>query len=193
MDSAEYYKQNAADYFDETINLDLEVYLERFLEFVPDGGSILDLGCGSGRDSAYFLSQGYDVTALDGSEEMCNLASVHIGVDVLHMSFAEMDFEDVFDGIWANASLLHVPRNEMPVILSKTVRGLKKDGILYMTFRYGEFEGMEGERYYTDYRTKMLKELIAGFDELEVLEIKKYEDVRQDKDTLWIHIIVKKI
>lgn len=193
MDSAEYYKQNAADYFDETINLDLEVYLERFLEFVPDGGSILDLGCGSGRDSAYFLSQGYDVTALDGSEEMCNLASVHIGVDVLHMSFAEMDFEDVFDGIWANASLLHVPRNEIPVILSKTVRGLKKDGILYMTFRYGEFEGMEGERYYTDYRTKMLKELIAGFDELEVLEIKKYEDVRQDKDTLWIHIIVKKI
>lgn len=193
MDSAEYYKQNAADYFDKTINLDLKTYLDRFLEYVPEGGSILDLGCGSGRDSAYFLSQGYDVTALDGSEELCSLASVHIGEDVLHMSFSEMDFEDVFDGIWANASLLHVPRLEFPEILSKVIRGLKKDGVLYMTFRYGEFEGMEGERYYTNYRTKELKELIAGYNELELIEIKKYEDVRPERDTLWIHAFVRKI
>ncbi len=192
MDSTEYYNENAAEYFDSTVDLDMRVYLDRFLEFLPDGGSILDLGCGSGRDSAYFMSLGYDVTAMDGSEEMCSLASVHIGKDVLHMTFEEMDFDDVFDGVWANASLLHVPRNEMSGILSKIIRSLKKDGVLYITLRYGDFEGEEGKRYFTYYRTRNLKELLGEFEELELIEIKKYNDIREDRDFIWLHALVKK-
>ncbi len=192
MDSTEYYNENAAEYFDHTIDLDMRVYLDRFLEFLPDSGSILDLGCGSGRDSAYFLSLGYDVTALDGSEEMCSLASVHIGKDVLHMTFEEMDFEEVFDGVWANASLLHVPRNEMEGILRKISRSLKKDGALYITLRYGDFEGEIGKRYFTYYRTRSLKELLGEFEELELIEIKKYDDIREGKDLEWLHILIKK-
>jgi SAM-dependent methyltransferase len=170
----------------------MQFYLDRFLEFIPEGGSILDLGCGSGRDSEYFISMGYDVTALDGSEEMCSLASVHIGKEVLHMSFSEMDFDDVFDGVWANASLLHVPKNEMENILAKIIRSLKQDGILYMTFRYGDFEGIEEERYFTNYRSRELKELVAGFEELELIDIKKYKDVRPELDREWIHALVRK-
>lgn len=192
MDSTEYYNKNATEFFEKTVDLDLQQYLDRFLEFIPEGGSILDLGCGSGRDSAYFISLGYDVTALDGSEEMCSLASVHIGQEVLHMSFSEMDFDDVFDGVWANASLLHVPKSEMEGILSKIIRSLKPEGVLYMTFRYGDFEGAEEERYFTDYRTRELKELVAGFEELELIDIKKYEDVRPDMDREWIHALVRK-
>lgn len=192
MDSTEYYNKNAAEFFDKTIDLDMQFYLDRFLEFIPEGGSILDLGCGSGRDSEYFISMGYDVTALDGSEEMCSLASVHIGKEVLHMSFSEMDFDDVFDGVWANASLLHVPKNEMENILAKIIRSLKQDGILYMTFRYGDFEGIEEERYFTNYRSRELKELVAGFEELELIDIKKYKDVRPELDREWIHALVRK-
>lgn len=192
MDSTEYYNNNAAEFFDRTIDLNMQELLDRFLEYVPEGGSILDLGCGSGRDSAYFMSMGYDVTAMDGSEEMCSLASIHIGEDVLHMTFAEMDFNNVFDAVWANASLLHVPRNEMGEILSKITRSLKNEGILYMSFRYGDSEGIEGERYYTDYRTRDLKELIAESLELELIDIKKCADVRPNRDNLWIYAIVKK-
>lgn len=192
MDSTEYYNENAAEYFDSTIDLDMQGYLDRFLEFLPEGGSVLDLGCGSGRDSAYFISMGYDVTALDGSEEMCSLAGVHIGKDVLHMTFDEMDFEEVFDGVWANASLLHVPRKDMDGILYKIIRSLKQDGVLYMTFRYGDFEGEQNKRYFTYYRTRDLKELIAQFPELEVIEIKKYNDIREDRDLVWLHVILKK-
>ncbi len=192
MDSTEYYNENAAEYFDRTVDLDMKVYLDRFLEFVPEGGSILDLGCGSGRDSAYFMSLGYDVTAMDGSEEMCSLAGVHIGKDVLHMTFDEMDFEDVFDGVWANASLLHVPRKEIADILHKVIRSLKKDGVLYLTLRYGEYEGEEEKRYFTYYRTRDLKELLAEFDALELLEMKKYDDCREEKELVWLHALVKK-
>lgn len=167
--------------------------MDRFLEFVPEGGSILDLGCGSGRDSSSFIDLGYYVTPMDGSKEMCSLASVHIGEDVLNITFSEMEFEDVFDGVWANASLLHVPSEEMPIILQKIVRSLKTEGVLYMSFRYGDFEGVEGDRYFNHYHTKKLKELISEFKNLELIEIRKTEDVRKDKDQEWIYGLIKKV
>lgn len=192
MDSSDYYSKNAGEYFDKTVDLDLQEYYDKFTELVPEGGSILDLGCGSGRDSAYFVSCGYDVTAMDASEEMCDLASVHIGQDVLHLSFSDMDFEEVFDGVWACASLLHVPGNEINDIMSKIVKSMKPNGILYMSFYYGDFEGERDGRYYTDYNTRKLKELVAGFEELELIEIKKSEDIRQDCNFVWISALVSK-
>lgn len=192
MDSIEFYNKNAGEYFDATVDLDMQDSLDRFTELLPEGGSILDLGCGSGRDSAYFISCGFDVTAMDASEEMCSLASIHIGQDVLQMSFAEMDFDEVFDGIWACASLLHVPSKEMDVIMSKVIKSMKRNGILFMSFRYGEFEGERDGRYYTDYQTRTLKELIARFEELDLIEIKKSEDIRPNKVNLWINALIRK-
>lgn len=193
MDSIEYYNQNAADYFDNTVDIEMQENWDIFTSLLPEGGSILDLGCGSGRDSAYFISCGYDVTALDASEEMCDLASIHIGQDVLNMTFEEMDFDEVFDGIWACASLLHVPGNEIERIFSKVVNSLKMNGVLYMSFRYGDFEGDRDGRFFKDYRTKVLKELITKHENLEIIEIQKCEDKRQDSDITWIYALVRKI
>lgn len=193
MDSIEYYNRHAGEFYENTVDIDMHDYLDRFTAQLPDGGCILDLGCGSGRDSAYFISQGFDVTAMDGSEEMCNLASIHIGQEVLQLNFSEMDFEEVFDGVWANASLLHVPRSEMEDILTKVIRSLKKSGFLYMSFHYGEEEEEKNDRYYTNYNTRTLKELIAKFDKMELIEIKKSQDVIPERDTLWIYAMVRKI
>jgi 2-polyprenyl-3-methyl-5-hydroxy-6-metoxy-1,4-benzoquinol methylase len=167
--------------------------LDNFTELLPEGGSILDLGCGSGRDSAYFIEHGFDVTAMDASEEMCSLASIHIGQDVLQLTFSEMDFEEVFDGIWANESLLHVSSGEIEGILEKVIQGLKTDGILFMSFQYGDFEGERDGRHFTDYRTKTLKELIIKFSNLELIEIKKYDEMSRDKETEWIYVLARKI
>lgn len=193
MDSTEYYNKYANEYFDRTVNIEIQEILDRFLEVIPDGGSILDLGCGSGRDSAYFLSKGYDVTAMDGSEEMCDLASVHIGQDVLRLKFSEIDFNEVFDGIWACSSLLHVPGNEIVEILNKVIKSLKPEGVLYMSFRYGDFEGIRNERYYTDYRSKNLKDIIEELNGIELIDIWKTEDVIPGRDIIWINTLVRKL
>ena len=193
LDSIEYYNKHAGEYYQNTIDINLREYWDSFISLLPDGGCILDLGCGSGRDSAYFISQGFDVTAMDGSAEMCQLASVHIGQEVLHLKFSEMDFEEVFDGVWANASLLHVPRNDMEEILSKVIRSLKKDGLLYMSFHYGDGEAEKDGRCFTNYRVSTLKELIAKFKELELIEIRKVHDVLPERDTLWLYALVRKV
>jgi SAM-dependent methyltransferase len=193
LDSIEYYNQNASEYFEQTVNIDMQECLDKFTRLLPEGGSILDLGCGSGRDSAYFISCGYDVTAMDASEEMCDLASIHIGQDVLKLSFAEMDFDEVFDGIWACASLLHVPSDEIDSIFTKIIKSLKINGILFMSFHYGDFEGKRDGRYFTDYRTKTLKELVMRYDDMELIEIQKCEDLRPGNDDVWIYAIARKI
>ena len=193
MDSIEYYNQNAAEYFDQTVDIDMQDWWDKFTELLPEGGSVLDLGCGSGRDSAYFLSCGFDVTAMDASEEMCALASIHIGQDALHLSFTEIDFNEVFDGIWACASLLHVSSGEIDNIFTKIIKSLKRNGILYMSFHYGDFEGECNGRYITDYRTKPLKELIARHEELELIELQKCEDARPNNGMVWIYALVRKI
>ncbi len=193
MDSIEYYNQNATEYFEQTVDIDMQEEWERFTELLPEGGSVLDLGCGSGRDSAYFISCGFDVTAMDASEEMCELASIHIGQDVLHLTFEKMDFNNVFDGIWACESLVHVPGNQIENILFKVVKSLKPDGILYMSFHYNDFEGERDGRFYKDYRAKELKELIGRFPNLELIEIHKYEDTREYSGITWLSAIVRKL
>jgi phospholipid N-methyltransferase len=120
------------------------------------------------------------------------LASIHIGQDVLKLSFEEMDFDKVFDGIWACASLLHVPSNEIDNIFQKVVNSLKINGVLFMSFKYGNFEGERDGRYYTDYRTKSLKELVARHEGMELLDIQKCESLRSD-DTIWIYALARRI
>ncbi len=193
MDSIEYYNQNAADYFERTVDINMQEYWNIFTSLLPEEGSILDLGCGSGRDSEFFISQGFDVTAMDASEGMCDLASIHIGQDVLKLSFEEMDFDEVFDGIWACASLLHVPSDEIENIFQKVIKSLKVNGALFMSVKYGDFEGERDGRYYTDYRTRTLKDLILRHDNMELIDIQKCEDLKCSKDSQWIYVIARRV
>lgn len=194
MDSIDYYNRHAADFYDRTVELDLKEELERFILLLPEGAAVLDLGCGSGRDSLYMKEEGLDVTAMDASEELCELAQIHIGQDVLLMRFEEIDFMEVFDGVWANASLLHVPLEEMDEILDKIIKSMKTEGILYMSFKYGDFSGIRDGRYFKDYNTRELKELLGRHPSLELIEIYKNEDVREEKKMdRWIHVLARKL
>lgn len=194
MDSIDYYNQYANQYFENTVNLELGEILDDFITYLPDGAEIMDLGCGSGRDSLYFIEKGFDVTAVDGSSELSELAAIHIGQDVLTMKFHELDFSNVFDGIWANASLFHVTPSEFMDVLNKMHQSLKKDGILFMSFKYGDFEGIYEGRYFKYYHRKEIKEMIETIDGLEILKLAKTSDIRpyRQEDT-WIHVIVKKV
>ena len=151
MDSTDYYSKNAKEYFASTVDLDLSEQMARFIEEVKEGGSVLDLGCGSGRDSLALSEHGFDVTPLDGSEEMCRLAEAHTGLDVLHMRFNEIDFDEAFDGIWACASLVHVEEKDMPDIYNRLIKSLVPGGVLYMSYKHGSFKGIRNGRYFCDF------------------------------------------
>lgn len=193
MDSIEYYNQYAAKYYEDTVGQDMSELTGLFLEYLEDGATILDLGCGSGRDSLTFYELGYDVTPLDASEEMCKLAEIHTGLEVLQMTYEDMEFEDVFDGIWASASLIHVPKEEMKELLPKLADALKEEGILYLSVRKGEVEGFSGQRFFCDYMPKELERLLEKDGYFKIL--KMWEDSQlfdSNQDVTWIHVLAKK-
>jgi SAM-dependent methyltransferase len=193
LDSIGYYNRYAATYFESTVNVDLSENRARFEKVLPEGGSILDLGCGSGRDSLAFLEDGYEVTPLDGSPEMCALAEIHTDLEVLNMTFEELDFDEVFDGIWACASLLHVPEEDMPDILKKVGLALKPEGHLYISVKEGDFEGERDNRYYVDYTKRRLMNLLEETGVFKVKEVWKTQGLKtMTGDTRWLNIIAKK-
>lgn len=193
MDSIDYYNRYATAYFESTVNLDLSEVRDKFEELLPEGGSILDLGCGSGRDTLAFYEDEYDVTPLDGSAEMCALAEIHTDLDVLHMTFDDLDFDEVFDGVWACASLLHVPEDQMPATLKKIGQALKPGGILFLSVKEGDFSGIRNGRYFVDYSKRKLGDLIEDTGIFEVEEIWRTEDARGEAyDAKWLNLIAKK-
>lgn len=191
MDSIDYYERYAASYFENTVDLNMEEALQRFLELLPENADVLDLGCGSGRDSLYLDEAGCCVTMMDGSEQMCRLAEIHTDMEVLHMTFDEMEFDEVFDGIWACASLLHVPEKDMDRIMKKVVNALQPGGILYMPFKYGEEEEIRNHRLFHDYTEKTARKMIRQQEGLEILDMWQSEDVRGNGQN-WLNILVKK-
>ncbi len=187
----EYYNENAESFFAGTVNADMSLWRDKFEKLLPDDGRILDLGCGSGRDSLAFKQHGKTVVALDASSKMCEMASKLIGQDVLQMRFDEIAFEDEFDGIWACASLLHVQSDELPDILGKVRKALKKQGILYISFKHGEGTVKRGERSFSDHTEVSVRKLLddAGFD---VLECGVTSDIRPGRaDEKWVNAIAK--
>jgi SAM-dependent methyltransferase len=124
--------------------------LKGFLALLPPGGSILELGCGAGNHSLVMLADGFEVHATDGSPEMAAIASRRLGQSVDAMRFDELDAREAYDGVWASACLLHVPRDELTGILRRIRRALKLDGVFYASFKIGE--GDDGRdslgRYY---------------------------------------------
>lgn len=157
---ASYYDEYADAFFDRTALDDVRHLHERFLTLLPPGGRVLDAGCGSGRDALAFSQAGFDAVAFDASAEMVRRAREHTGLPVQHLTFEEVAWAQAFDGVWANASLLHVPRSDLPRVVGRLVRALKPHGWLYASFKYGETEReLEGRRF-TDQTEVTLRELM---------------------------------
>jgi SAM-dependent methyltransferase len=150
-DTVTYYDRNAERFVRETANVDMSSAYAPFLAYIPRSGRILDAGCGSGRDSLYFLQKEYEVVAFDASAEMCRLASELIGQTVYQKSFEDIDWISEFDGIWACASLLHLRRNSIDSVLYKLRRALKPNGVMFVSFKLRDEEWEEGGRFFSGF------------------------------------------
>ena len=190
----DYYNNNAKSFIEGTANVEFYEVQDRFLSHLSQGASILDFGCGSGRDSKYFLQKGYRVEAIDGSEKLCEMASAYVGIPVKQMLFNELDEMNKYDGIWACSSILHLPKVELKEVFQKMKKALKTNGIIYTSFKYGSFEGMRNGRYFTDFTSEEFQSFIVETDGLKVQDEWITGDVRPGRgDEKWLNLIIQKI
>ena len=190
----EYYQSNAEAYFVNTAWIDLEKLYKPFLELMPETGIILDAGCGSGRDTRFFIQQGFKVVAFDNSSEMVKLASDFTGWDCLHLSFEDIEFENKFDGIWACSSLVHVSKKNMLNILKKFGTALKVKGAMYISFKYGNSEYFRKGRHFSNYDEHEFKELLTKIDTFNLKKMWKTKDLKPGmKNEKWLNILLEKI
>ena len=188
-----YYDNHANDFYKSTVDVEFTTMQNQFLSKLKKGSYILDFGCGSGRDTKYFLEQGYHVEAIDGSPELCKLASQHTGIKVKNLFFHDLAEVNKYDGIWACSSILHLPIHKLKDVMQKMATALKDNGIIYTSFKYGTFSGERNGRFFTDMTEETFAEFLTDIDTLEVEEQWTTSDVRPGRgEEKWLNLILRK-
>lgn len=186
-----FYDENADNFFDDTAHIDMSDLHGKFCLLLPDKGKLLDLGCGSGRDVKAFIERGYDVIGLDGSFKLVQRAREFTKAEIIHDDFENLSFKNQFDGIWACASLLHVERKKIPQVLNLIKKALKKDGVLYMSFKEGNGDRAKNKRTFTDMTIELLEPIISNSG-MVLVDAWTTDDVRPNKKESWLNVFVRK-
>lgn len=188
-----YYDTNAKEFVEGTLNVDFKATQDKFINKLPAKGYILDFGCGSGRDTKYFLAKDFNVDAIDGSIELCKIASEYTNIKVCHMYFNELTIVNKYDGIWACSSILHLSLDDLVDVFKRMSKALKDKGIIYTSFKYGDFSGERNGRYFTDMTENSFAKLIANVENLTVEEQWITADVRPQRgNEKWLNLILRK-
>lgn len=188
-----FYDTNAEAFASYTQKIDFSAIQDEFLSYLPKDAYILDFGCGAGRDTKRFLDLGYKVDAIDGSAEMCKCTEEYAKIKVSQMLFTELAEENRYDGIWACASVLHLPYEKLEEVFGLMAKALKPGGYIYTSFKYGEFEGQRNGRYFTYLTEEKCKQLLNLVDELEIEKLRVTQDVREGRgDEPWLNLILHK-
>lgn len=190
-----YYNQNATSFETDTLTADMTFLQDKFISYLPANSFVLDFGCGSGRDTKYFLSKNLKVKAIDGSEKMCEIAHKNTGIEIEHVLFSDFECEEnCFDGVWACASILHLPPTDLPIVLKKLEIALKSNGILYASFKYGENDRIVDGRFFTDMTEKRFSQFLNSFkNNYRIIETLVTPDVRKNRENeKWLNVFLRK-
>jgi len=191
--SFEYYEENHQEFITNTLNVDMSDLYEPFCQMLPKGATILDAGCGSGRDTQFFINHGFKVVAIDASLKMVDATKKMTGADCRHMSFENLNFEETFDAIWACASLLHVRREKLISVLDKFANILLPSGLLYASFKLGTKERQVGMRYFNDMTPETLNIALTSVLGLKSNKMWITDDARPQRgNEKWLNCIAKK-
>jgi len=188
-----FYRENADAYIEETKRLDMSQILHRFLGYLPSKGHVLDLGCGSGRDTIFFQQHGYKVTAMDPVSEIASICSQNIGQEVLVMSAQYIDARECYDGIWACASLLHIPEIELSDTLHRLNDALKRGGVCYMSFKKGHGERWDEKgRFFFDTTPDIIRKALCHIEKIDIIDIEEQESLLRGKSQAWVNVFFRK-
>ena len=190
--NAQYYSSNAKLFYDATVNIDMTALYDEFLPLVKSNGLILDAGCGAGRDSKSFIEHGYEICAFDASKELVSLASKLIKKPVQQALFQTFESINKFDGIWACASLLHVPIDELSNVISKFVSLLTESGIFYCSFKLGREEVIRNGRVFTNVDEVSFGQYITG-KPISIVKQWRTGDLREGRESeQWLNVILRR-
>ena len=188
----EYYNNNAKEYFEATVNADMSSICDKFLQYVQLGGEILDVGCGSGRDLKYFKEAGYSAEGIDLSPELCKMAAAYSGAKVICADIRTWRPTKKYDGIWANASLLHLSFEELKVFVVELPKVLKENGVVYLSMKEGKETGYDGSgRYISCFSEGKLLQVLSMQQMIRLVECWKTQDELQRENTIWLNIILQ--
>lgn len=187
-----YYEENAKIFFETTVDANMNETYEIFEKYLKKDAHIVDIGCGSGRDSRHFKNKGYKITATDISIELSKLAEKLIGQEVIIQNVLNMSEQEEYDAVWACASLLHVNKKNIKKAFENLYNSLKNGGILYASFKYGVGEREADNRVFNDYTEETMKEFLRETN-FNLQEIWITGDVRVGRENeKWLNIIIKK-
>lgn len=197
--SINYYDQNADQFIQDTFYADMSAAYALFTQYLKPDATLLDIGCGSGRDSNYFASQGYTIYAHDGSEAMVEHTRKFLGDKVVVADFSEFDpmrhfgKNIIFDGLWACASLIHVPEENMVNIVNNYMQYAAEGGVFFLSFKLRDKNHEKDGRNFTNFNREKLETLIKQCNGLDILELVETVDVRAGReDEGWIIVVVRK-
>ncbi len=194
MNTIDYYNTNAQSFYERTVDINMSGLHTKFLTLLPSKAHILDAGCGIGRDSKFFLKEGYDITAFDASTEMVKYSTRELGKQTLLLKFQDLNFKQEFEGVWANLSLMHVSYEETKDAYTRIYNALKPGGIFYGSYKYGAgYMSVKGREFYNMNEATILPYLK---DQFEIIEICKTDDTRSQfapsPDKAFLNFIARK-
>ena len=189
-DTIKYYNDNCENFKSQWDNYLFDIP-NTFADYLIDNAYVLDLGCGTGRDSLYFKEKGFKVKCIDGSVNMCKIASEALGQEVENKNYFDIDYKDLFDGVFACASLLHLKDEDLKIVLKKIYDSLKFNGIMYASFKYGNDERFEDGRFFNDMTldkfNRLMNETECNFE-----IIKAWNTSQYGTDSEFLNLLLKK-
>ena len=189
-DTIKYYNDNCENFKSKWDNYLFDIP-NTFAEYLKDDAYVLDLGCGTGRDSLYFKEKGFKVKCIDGSVNMCKIASEALGQEVENKNYLDIDYKDLFDGVFACASLLHLKDEDLKIVLKRVYDSLKFNGIMYASFKYGNDERFEDGRFFNDMTldkfNRLMNETECNFE-----IIKAWNTSQYGTDSEFLNLLLKK-
>ncbi len=189
--TVDYYEIYAERYVDGTVSVDMSDSLLRFVRHVRPGGRIVDLGCGSGRDLRWLREQGFQAEGIDASAALCRLADAHAGVPVRQVRIETWTPGARVDGIWANASLLHLGMQAIAAFFGRLSSLLAPGGAAFFAFKSGIATGWDGSgRFFTNFTKADLRRVLDGHPDLVLLDCWEGADKLERTGYVWLSFIL---
>lgn len=190
----DYYQNRADEFIARTLQIDMSALYVPFTSRLPEKAKVLDAGCGAGRDAKAFLDMGFDVCAFDASDKLVSFAATHTGLDVHHMTFDDVSWDKEFDGVWASASLLHVPYARFRLTLEKLLNALQPAGLVFLSVKYGECARKDGGRTFYDYTEDTMASELDGIRTIDGHEIwTSFSNLPAKRTEKWLYALVRKL